>query len=413
MAFFARKFNLGFLISTLRNIYPYLYLLFVFALPLDKYAPAAPNIILLTLIATFPFVVKAENFKILQKKEVAIFVVLIAYAILNSLLFHDFIEDKKVIQKIASSLLPLLLFIPIKSTRNLKITFIISVVGCILYSFFQIYRYYIDTGAYNFSSGEIINEILILERLYLGFICVLSIVLSVGLFRKGNLGHNKWLYLNIILCSVFVFLVVSRIAIILIVILFCLQIFYSKHTKKFALAFFCFLAFAALAFFINDNLTQRFFYSQSTQPDKNYFELLKQWEPRFVIWDCSYDIIKTENISAIGLGFNKTNDFLVSCYEEVVKPAPRRNYFIRRKFNTHNQYVDFWLSVGLVGTLIFLYLLVTMFLRNRKLFFQTALIISIVLFSGVENIFHRQLGAYLFGLILVFLINENKEIEFD
>tara|TARA_R110002020_G_scaffold410898_1_gene620598 strand:+ start:407 stop:1576 length:1170 start_codon:yes stop_codon:yes gene_type:complete len=381
---------------------------FCFALPLDRYAPALPNIILIFLLGSFPFIIKKEDFKILKRKEVLLLGLLITYVVINSMLFQDFTQDLKFTQKIASTLLPVILFLPIKYTNNLKISLIISVLCCILYSLFQICIYYINSGSFEFSSGGVINEILPVERLYLGFICVLSVVLSISLLRKNQVKY-RCLYFNILLCSIFVFLIVSRIAVILLLILFFIQIFYTRYRRKFAMFFFLFIAVATIAFTTNKNLNQRFFYSQSTQKQKGYIELLKQWEPRFLIWDCSYNIITTNDIWITGLGFSKTKDYLVSCYKEVVKQDRRRKYFVESRFNTHNQFIDFWLSAGVLSTIIFMCFFAFLFLKNRKLFFQTALILSLLLFSSVENIFHRQLGCYLFGIILVFLVNEDDK----
>jgi hypothetical protein len=42
--------------------------------------------------------------------------------------------------------------------------------------------------------------------------------------------------------------------------------------------------------------------------------------------------------------------------------------------------------------------------KYRHQFFPTALLITIVLFGMVENYFHRQVGAYYFGFIIVMLL---------
>ena len=47
----------------LKSIYPYLFFAVCFVLPIDKYAIAIPNILLITLAVIFPFVVSKNDFK--------------------------------------------------------------------------------------------------------------------------------------------------------------------------------------------------------------------------------------------------------------------------------------------------------------------------------------------------------------
>ena len=110
----------------LKSIYPYLFLFFVFVLPLDKYATAIPNIILITLLIIFPFVVSKKDFLKLKSKNIYIFGILIFYISTNSLLFQDYLNDITIIQKIISAFLLIVLYIPIENTDKLKKTIIIA-----------------------------------------------------------------------------------------------------------------------------------------------------------------------------------------------------------------------------------------------------------------------------------------------
>ena len=54
--------------------------------------------------------------------------------------------------------------------------------------------------------------------------------------------------------------------------------------------------------------------------------------------------------------------------------------------------------------------------KYHQQFFPTALLITIVLFGMVEDYFHRQVGAYYFGFIIIMLLinqldesNSNKK----
>ncbi len=395
----------------LSSIYPYLYLFFCFVLPLDKYATAVPNIIMISLIVIFPFVVKKQDFSKLLRKETILFAALVLYVTLNSFFFQDFTNDMIIISKIASALLLLVLFIPVERTENLMKTLVASVLVCIIISLYNLYFFYMEEEAFNFSSGSAINEVLIIDRLYLGLLCVLSIISSIALIGNKYNEYNKWYFANIVLCIGFVLLIASRAAIILLLILFFLKIFYSKSKKEYALFFFGVVGLVLLAFAINKNLNERFFYSHSTQKkEKSYFELFKEWEPRVLIWECNYEIAVNKNPTLTGLGFYHTKDLLVDCYADSIQRENKRNYYIKSRFNPHNQYMDFYLSTGIIGVLLFIALLVSLF-KERKSYYRVAFLLTIATFVFIESLFQRQLGAYLFAIVLIFMLFPKSETD--
>lgn len=385
----------------LKNIYPYFFYLFCFVIPLDKYATAVPNIILIVLLALFPFVVKKGDFKKLLKKEVMLFMVLIAFISINMLLFQNIEKDIIIVQKIFSSLLLLALFIPLNKTENLNKTIIISMLVCIGVSLFNLHGFYLETGKFNFADGAAVNEILVIDRLYLGFLCVLSVIASIGL-RENK---YKLLYLaNIILCILFTLLISSRIAIILLLLLLVLLIFYSKKKKQYIIFFACVFAITIAAFKFNKNLGERFFYTQSSESKKSYVELFMAWEPRVVIWECNYNILKNDTQLLIGNGFYGTKDKLVSCYNGLINKEDKRNYFIAERFNPHNQYLDFLLSYGIIALLLFLSIFIMTFFKHRKSYYKMTLILTIVAFAFIESFFQRQIGGYLFAIIFILIL---------
>ncbi|MGV6828237.1 MAG: O-antigen ligase family protein [Flavobacteriales bacterium] len=390
-----------------KSIYPYLFLIFCFALPLDKYASAAPNILLLSLIALFPFVVNKDDFKKLHSKGILFFAVLLLYILINSILFQDFNRDITIIKKIISSLALIVLFIPIKSTKKLKKAIVFSALTCIGISLINLYWFYLNEGAFNFASGAAIDKVLIIDRLYLGFLCVLSIVISLSLITLKYNNFNKWYFVSIVINVCFILLISSRIAILLLILLFILNIFYSK--KKYIYFLLGILSIIIISFSINKNLQERFFYTQSSSLNKSYIELFKAWEPRFVIWNCNYQISRENNYLIKGLGFYNTKDLLENCYQNTIKKKDKRNYFVEKRFSSHNQFADYLLSTGFVGFILFLGIFLYFFYKNKKSFFKTALLISIFSLSFIDCIFHRQLGAYIFAIILILLVFPQKE----
>lgn len=86
------------------------------------------------------------------------------------------------------------------------------------------------------------------------------------------------------------------------------------------------------------------------------------------------------------------------------------------RYNTHNQFLDFYLGAGIIALALFLIFILISFFTLRKNFFPTAMLAILVMYCLVENVFHRQIGAYYIGFILIVLITsvgtaENNNIK--
>lgn len=393
------------MIPLIRSVYPYIFLFFCFTIPLDKYATAVPNIVLITLLALFPFAVKKEHFQKILRREVLLFFGLIAFVAVGALFFQDMERDMVVIKKIAAAGLLLLLYIPLEKTENLLKTLIIATLVCIGICLYNMYWLYLSEGSFDFSAGPHVNDVLIIDRLYLGFLSILSIVASVGLIGNKYSDYNKWYFGNIVLNVLFILLISSRIGVLLLLGIFLLRILYSKKRLPYLLFFAGIALITIVSFSLNKNLQERFFYTSTINKDRSYIELVKHWEPRVIIWDCATDILEEDpNTALIGNGFYKTKDLLVDCYAGSIEEEEKRNYFIGERFNTHNQFLDFLLSYGLVPMLLFLWLFVTMIARNRKSYVKMAMVLSLLAFSLIESYFHRQIGAYFFSVSLIIIL---------
>jgi len=65
---------------------------------------------------------------------------------------------------------------------------------------------------------------------------------------------------------------------------------------------------------------------------------------------------------------------------------------------------------GLIGLGLFVAFFIKLFIEVRKNFFQTAIVVSFLLFFSVENIFYRQFGCYLVGIFILILSHIKNEI---
>ncbi|WP_188112160.1 O-antigen ligase [Aquimarina sp. RZ0] len=375
---------------------------------------ALPNIILAFLGLFFLFRIKKENLMNKFKNPVMILYSFLTVYIVFSLVFSDQISNNfSYLSKFFLVIGLVILSSALKSKEIDKVKiFIISGVLCsIMISIFSIIIYSIDQGKFLFSVGKQVNEVLLTERVYLAFFCVISFIFSLDLLKNKykKLSGNVFLLINVFLIIIFILLIAARMALISIVIISLYQSLYIQNKKILLSIVFASTIVLVFAFFFNKNLTNRFFYKDQ---NKTFVENMKVWEPRVVIWQCASDIYKQESFhTLVGLNsFTKTESELLECYENSISNAKKREWFFKQKFNTHNEFFDFLLSFGLIAlifyTLIFIYALIV----ARKNVTLVSLIISFLLLGLVENYFHRQMGVYLFGLFLI-LITSQKEYD--
>ena len=114
--------------AVISSVYPYLFLFFCFILPLDKYATAAPNLILIALIVLFPFVIKRRHLLKLKSIPFIILGSLILMVLFNSIIFNEFQEDIPIIRKVLSSFLIIVLFLPLENTKMKTTTKTITII---------------------------------------------------------------------------------------------------------------------------------------------------------------------------------------------------------------------------------------------------------------------------------------------
>ena len=191
-------------------LYKILFILLCCSIPYFKIASTVPNIFLIGLIALFPFVVKKEDFRKFREMPFYIFGGLVVFLIVNMLFFQEVKLELKIIQKIASVVALILFSIPLNNLTWLKKGIVGSVGLCVFISLIKIGGYIIETNSFEFAEGSIISDLLLVDRLYFGFFCIISILSSLSLFQE-KIIEKKWLLINITINVLFVLLISSRI----------------------------------------------------------------------------------------------------------------------------------------------------------------------------------------------------------
>ena len=126
------------------------------------------------------------------------------------------------------------------------------------------------------------------------------------------------------------------------------------------------------------------FYFSPEENNSNGFTL------RLVKWSCSWQGIKENFFSGVGTG--DAQDYLQQCYKE-------RNFWGQVfEFNSHNQFLQTGLTVGVFGIFLLFYLLFVPLISawKKKEFLIFVFLAIIILSSLTESIFERQQGILFF-----------------
>jgi O-antigen ligase len=239
-------------------------------------------------------------------------------------------------------------------------------------------------------------------------LCVFSLIFVIERLLKNRKKYNLFLAVFFVF---FVFLIAGRIAIVSVLFIIIYYVFiFLKSYMRYVVAL-SILLLTSFVVFTNNNLSKRIFHSDDNFRT-SYFEKIEMHEPRFLIWKYSFELLKETNLTT-GNGFAKTTEKLVEKYTNITQEK-KRNWFIEKEFNTHNQYLDILLSQGILGAFVFLIFLVQAFKLAKDSKTNMLLLISMLIYMTVYNNFHRLIGVYLFSLILIFILlnqDEKKSIK--
>ena len=178
-------------------------------------------------------------------------------------------------------------------------------------------------------------------------------------------------------------------------------LFYFKKSLTSKLIFITVLmAVIAMTIGLNKNLSQRLHVNDSFE--KTWANLSAN-EPRAAIWPCAFALTRQPDFNFF-FGFSSEDEIrekLSDCYgTSITGNESKRQWFLEERFNTHNQFLDAMLLGGFVGLLLLLCFFGYTIAQLKSNFFAVSLLVSVVFFFAFENCLHRQLGCYVFAIIL-------------
>lgn len=382
-------------------------ILFSLLLLLLPFSNAIPNIAFGLIILLFLLEISKVSFKNFSNST-KILILLLFFLIIKSLCYGFFIEDFSYYKFFLILIITPILFLKINNKDLIKKAAIIAINLSVLISIYNIVIYFLNYHYLPFNDGWAVNALLILERPYAGVFSLISIIISFELYRTST-KFRYFYFLSILISIFFIFLISARISIItliLLLIIYLLFYFKKKITYKLFLFTGIFLT-VLLTVLLNKNLSQRFFIQKNIE---STIQVAKASEPRVIIWDCAFEMIKSTNFNQFsGLSsYNQINYNFKECYGKSIENSDRKHWFLNKEYNSHNQFIHFYLIGGIIGFLLFFIFIVHSLFYSRNNFYGFSIILTLTLFLFVENLFERQFGTYIFIIFFSLYIPKLK-----
>ncbi|MDC1221565.1 O-antigen ligase family protein [Salibacteraceae bacterium] len=142
-------------------------------------------------------------------------------------------------------------------------------------------------------------------------------------------------------------------------------------------------------------MQERFAEISSIELDYQEGQMLTSTELRLGVWKCSIESIMDNLWTGVGIG--NTRETLEHCFEKYQQVE-----FFEGEYNTHSEWMHYWLASGFFGVLIlalfFGYLIRSAGKSKRELLLY--FLLFFILISMTENYFSRQIGVMLWAFFV-------------
>ncbi|MBA7570037.1 hypothetical protein ES708_11782 [subsurface metagenome] len=244
------------------------------------------------------------------------------------------------------------------------------------------------------------NFSFLIHPTYYGMMVLMAAVICLNEVRKNNLFSGSPLWPALLGASFIssLFLISSRIMILASVIVIAWFLFVKIPDKRIRLGS-VIAVLVTLVFFAS--LHPRFGNFRELLREQNisvsYFRLLKESD-RGKAWQTSFSLVKEYPI--LGLGIGDVKDSLSRLYMEEEYFDESQNYL-----NCHNQFLETWLGVGILGPLFLIIILVYPLLTsqyNNPYLYWSFFLISLTGFLS-ESLLNRLWGVAFFSVFYILL----------
>ncbi len=382
--------------------------------------PSFPNVLpVLIVLLALNWLIYYRNIKIsfqnIRKNSALLFMLLLYVAYLVGLLYtSNFKFAAEILEtKFSFLLLPLVYSAYMNETSEKLDRYLLAFVyGCVAYALFcfgyafyafykpvytDLYGVLYDLG-YNYFYYSYLSSIF--HPSYTSMYTVIALLSIYYLNRKSIVQFNwKWISV-IVLLSVYTLFLSSKAGWIGLFLVFLVYLFELFRQSKYLLILFVAIGLGALFYLINVRFAPT--YAQRIPKVETIENAIKEKDEhnnavttssdgtgsRIFVWKASVDIIK-ENL-LLGVGTGDSRDKMLEKYlEKQMKPEYDPG------LNSHNQFLNTTVSLGLIGLLLLLACFVVPFFKALRV--KNILVIGFVVLVSInllfESMFERQAGV--------------------
>ena len=290
-----------------------------------------------------------------------------------------------------------------------------AALGCVAWAIFKAAEHHDLSLLYNDNLSAIIN----LQSIYFAMFVNLAIFSFIFLLiSKSKLVNSKVIISLVLFLFVVQFLLASRIAIFtLYATMVCVALYYIIQKKMIIRGIGFIISLAVLSVLlvkVFPDTVNRFnelgytkFDYKSTAKESHFTRPLTadQWNganTRLAVWNCAWEIIKDQPIFGTRLGDKK---------EALRKEYVLKDFKEGFNKNTHNNYLDVWMSLGLVGLVLFLtgfFILPLYDTFKYQDWYGSIIIISFMISLFTETYMDRTMGNTALAFFLSFIASYKK-----
>lgn len=374
-------------------------------------------IIFMTLVWLFTVNYSTYSFSF-RTRKLSLFFIFYFIWLLIGLLYTDNIQEgfRDVVLKLSFVIFPFILLFDKRIDQHFfrgvirafyYMMFIVSIYMLIL-AWINLLNSDVDgiSEALNFFTYEKLANNLGIQPIYLSMYMVFSFFAVIWDFfidpRIGLTWNGKWMariwafhyYMMVVLLS-------SRMELLVLLFISFLGIGYfeGKRMKKWGIAIFKMLVLMSFTIFILGVFpVNKARYKEMVDIEKDYTQT--KWGGRSIRiqkWKNALELIAQQPILGTGVG---------DMQEELQKVYLKNNFEVayRLRYNPHNQYLQTWLSTGLVGLILIagILLLSLFYAIDSKNALYVALVLLLAISMITESMLERQKGLVFFSFFLLF-----------
>ncbi|MBW2961520.1 O-antigen ligase family protein [Mesonia aestuariivivens] len=378
-------------------------------LPMPKYSLSSQALILF-IIAWLGINSFSEKIVLFKKniKNILLLSTIFFVMLVGMLYTKDFLEGLGQLKdKLPFLLFPILLATSPSFLFNKKYNFIkLFSVSVVLMAIFSLLKslYIFFSGMGDYFIYEKLSIVLNKHTTYYSLYCVIAISYFLYDLLYLKKTSKTFSIVCIIFLLLFIYLLSVRIAIIA---LMLITVYYVKTTitqkkEKFFLSILIVASLLSTLLFSSNYVSR--FESIHNNPEK--LAENNEFNTRLIHWKSAL-----ETLSGIDYMIGKgTGDGKENLYKQYLKNDFKAGY--QRKYNAHNQYIEFLMANGLIAILAYICLLLMTLVYSIRIndIFGILVVLLFTIYSLTESILERQSGIFIVALLCNLLFFSNKKL---